>query len=93
MNSQRIERLQKKYGSMQAKAGQKEMSIGRMANRGAALSMSGKPKDTKTTVLRLVRYLAQERTLLFAALAAALLFTGATLATSYMLRPIINKYI
>lgn len=93
MNSQRIERLQKKYGNMQAKAGQKEMSIGRMANRGAALSMSGKPKDTKKTVLRLVRYLAQEKKLLFAALAAALLFTGASLATSYMLRPIINKYI
>ena len=93
MNSQRIERLQKKYGNMQAKAGQKEMSIGRMANRGAALSMSGKPKDTKKTVVRLVRYLAQEKRLLFAALAAALLFTGASLATSYMLRPIINKYI
>lgn len=93
MNSQRIERLQKKYGNMQAKAGQKEMSIGRMANRGAALSMSGKPKDTKKTVARLVRYLAQEKKLLFAALAAAMLFTGASLATSYMLRPIINKYI
>lgn len=93
MNSRRAERLQKKYGNMQVKAGQKEMNIGRMANRGRALSMSGRPKDMKKTVLRLFAYLAGERKLLFAAIVSAILFTGATLATSYMLRPIINKYV
>ena len=45
MNSTRVERLQKKYGNMQVKAGQKEMNIGRMANRGRALSMSGCEKN------------------------------------------------
>ena len=96
MNSQRAERLQKKYSGHTAPQNtKKELNVagpgGR--NRGMALSMTGKPKDMKKTVVRLIRYLAHERVLFLVALGCALLYAVASLATSYMLRPIINEFI
>ncbi len=96
MNKQRAERLQQKYSGHTAPQNtKKELNIagpgGR--NRGMAMSMTGKPKDMKKTVVRLIRYLAHERVLFVVALCCAMIYTVSSLATSYMLRPIINKFI
>ncbi|MBQ9134919.1 MAG: ABC transporter ATP-binding protein [Lachnospiraceae bacterium] len=96
MNSQRAERLQKKYGGHSAPQNtKKELNIagpgGR--NRGMAMGMTGKPKDMKKTIVRLVRYLAHERVMFIVALCCALIYTAASLAASYMLRPLINEFI
>ncbi|MBO5165054.1 MAG: ABC transporter ATP-binding protein [Lachnospiraceae bacterium] len=96
MNSQRAERLQKKYGGHSAPQNtKKELNIagpgGR--NRGMAMGMTGKPKDMKKTIVRLVRYLAHERVMFIVALCCALIYTMASLAASYMLRPLINEFI
>ena len=83
MNSQRAERLQKKYGGHSAPQNtKKELNIagpgGR--NRGMAMGMTGKPKDMKKTIVRLVRYLAHERVMFIVALCCALIYTAASLA-------------
>lgn len=93
MNDERAERLKKKYSSYKAGAAKKEMNIGRMAGRNTAMAMKGKPKNIGKTVVRLLKYLAHERLLLILAMIVAVMYTVASLAVSYMLRPIINKYI
>lgn len=93
MDTERAERLKKKYGSYKVGAAKKEMNIGRMAGRNAAMAMKGKPKNLWKTIVRLLKYLAHERILLVLAMAVAVMYTVASLAVSYMLRPIINKYI
>ena len=92
MDNTRAERLAKKYsgGSVDAK---KEMRIGRGPMGPGAMAAKGKPKNLKLTVFRLFRYLAKERARIILAVACALCFTVATLASSYMLRPIINNFI
>lgn len=55
-------------------------------NRGAG----GKPKDTQGSILRLLRYLNPYKFHVLIAVICVLISTGATLAGSYMLRPIIN---
>ena len=53
----------------------------------------GKPKDVKGTIIRLLRYLQGDKALLAVVFLCVILNTGASLAGSYMLRPIINTYI
>ncbi len=93
MDEKRAERLKKKYSGYKAGAAKKEMNIGRMAGRNAAMAMKGKPKNLWKTIVRLLEYLANERLLLILAMAVAVMYTVSSLAVSYMLRPIINKYI
>ena len=95
MNEERARRLEEKYNkiSVNAQSSKKEISIGPGGNRGRAMHASGKPKNTKETIKRLTRYLSHERKYIIIAFFFSLLFTGASLASSYMLRPIINKYI
>lgn len=50
----------------------------------------GKPKDTRASIMRLLAYLNPYKLYVLIAFACVLLSTGATLAGSYMLRPIIN---
>jgi ATP-binding cassette subfamily B multidrug efflux pump len=50
-------------------------------------------KFTKQVILRLWKYLIREKSLLFFIVILLLINTGATLAGSYLLRPIINNYI
>lgn len=92
-NSLRAERLEKKYGNYKTGPAKKEMNLGRMAGRGMAMQMKGKPKNMAKTVARMVSYLAHERLLLVCAFIAAVIYTVASLAVSYMLRPIINRFI
>ncbi len=93
MDAQRIERIKKKYSTYKAGSAKKEMNIGRMAGRGMAMSAHGKPKDMKKTIGRLLKYLVHERKILMVAMVFAVIYTIASLAVSYMLRPIINQYI
>ena len=91
----RQERLIKKYSGLGRKTDgpKKSMSLGGRGNRDAALGASGKPKDMKKTIRRLVKYLAHERVLLFTAMISAVVFTITSLAASYMLRPIMNTFL
>lgn len=52
-----------------------------------------KPKNTKATIARLFQYVVKYKVQVIIALIFVLLRTLATLAASYMLRPIINNYI
>ena len=52
-----------------------------------------KPKDSKQVILRLWKYLRQQKILLLIIIALLLINTATTLMGSYLLRPIINKYI
>ena len=50
----------------------------------------GKPKNTKETLKRLLKYLEQDRLKLILVFCCVILATVANLSGSYMLRPIIN---
>ncbi len=90
----RYDRLLKKYSGVKKDGtAKKNMDVMGRGNRDAAFSAKGKPKDIKASVLRLFRYLAKERTLLIVAMICAVIQTVTTLAASYMLRPIMNKFI
>ena len=69
------------------------MNIGRNAGRDRALGASGRPKNLKGSVGRLAKYVSQEKKIIIPALICALSHTAAALSASYLLRPIINKFI
>jgi len=93
-NTARQERLLKKYSGVKKDGTvKKNMDVMGRGNRDAAFSAKGKPKDMKASILRLIRYLAKERALLVVAMICAVIQTVSTLAASYMLRPIMNKFI
>jgi ATP-binding cassette subfamily B protein len=57
------------------------------------MTAGGKPKSTAKTILRLARYLSHERLLIVTALCCTVLYTLSSLAASYMLRPIMNRFL
>ncbi len=61
--------------------------------RRAASAVKGNPKNSKATIRRLLSYLNEDKGKMFLAFFCVLLNTIASLAGSYMLRPIINTYI
>ena len=85
----RRERFAKKYAGAEG-GSRKEMSV--MPRRGPGGMMRGgsKPKNTLKTLGRLLAYLSHERAVLIGALVAALVYTAASLTSSYMLRPVLN---
>ena len=85
----RRERFAKKYEVAEG-SGKKEMNV--MPRRGPGGMMRGgaKPKNTLKTLGRLLAYLSHERAVLIGALVAALVYTAASLTSSYMLRPVLN---
>ena len=88
----RFERLLIKYGGSGKTGGDRPaFSIG--PRRGGSLGAKGKPKDMKASILRLIRFLAHERTLALIAIVCAIVHTISTLTASYMLRPLMNRYI
>ena len=93
MNEVRAARIEAKYSGARVKDEKKEMQIGRNDGRNRALATSGRPKSMKTSILRLVNYLAEERMLIITAIVCSVIYTVSTLAASYLLRPIINKFI
>ncbi len=93
MAEDRFERLARKYGSFSAGASQKkELNVGPGRGRGG-MNAKGKPKDLKKTVGRLLHYLSHERGLLTVAVLCAVIYTVSSLAASYMLRPILNRFL
>lgn len=96
MEQTRQQRLKEKYSSFRKEEGpQKQMSMmrGPGGGRGAAMGAKGKPKNLRRTVARLLRYLSKQKALLLLAMLCALLQAVASLAASYLLRPIINQFI
>ncbi len=95
ISKERAERLRTKYSGRASGPEKKDFSIGGPGGRGRASMMgkSGKPKNTKKTVIRLIKYIGEEDILFVWALVCAVIYTIGNLATSYMLRPIMNKFI
>lgn len=93
MNEERKQRLQKKYHAASLDTSKKQMNIGPGGKRNQAMNASGRPKNTKRTVIRLIKYLTRERKLLIAALICVMVYMVSSLASSYMLRPVINRFI
>jgi ATP-binding cassette, subfamily B, multidrug efflux pump len=52
-----------------------------------------KPKNSKWVTLRLWKYLSRQKAMLFLIVILLVINTGSTITGSYLLRPIINKYI
>ena len=99
MDEKRKKRLIEKYENSQASEGPKQMNLnmrgpggGGAAAKGA-MGKSGKPKNTMQTIKKLLRYLSDERKFLTIAIVLAIVHTISTLAASYMLRPIMNKFL
>lgn len=93
MNPERALRLKEKYGQTAQTQQKKEMDIGRGHGRNQAMGAHGKPKNMAKTLKRLLAYLGKEKKLILLALLTTLVFTVSSLAASYMLRPIINRFI
>ena len=83
------EELLKKYQSL-GKVPQGGRGPGGGPGGGKNRGVGGKPKDTQGSILRLLRYLNPYKFHVLIAFICVLISTGATLAGSYMLRPIIN---
>lgn len=97
MDQIRQERLMKKYGDYtSAQAGEKvSVSVGRGGGAMAkgAMGKSGKPRNALKTIGKLLQYLSAERKLFLVAMVCAIVHTVSTLAASYMLRPVMNKFL
>lgn len=93
MNSTISDRLAVKYGSSKSDNNSSSTAtlsvMGKRGNMGA----TGKPKEMWKTIKRLFSYLSKERLLLFTAIFCSVIFTISSLVASYILRPIMNKFI
>ena len=85
----RRERFAKKYSSVGGTE-RKEMNVMGRRGPGGMMRGGGKPKNAFKTLARLLGYLSHERKLLIFALVSALVYTVASLTSSYMLRPVLN---
>jgi ATP-binding cassette subfamily B protein len=93
MDQEKALRLKEKYSSASdSSSNKKEISVG-PRGRGNAMAGGGKPKELGKTVLRLFHYLSHERLLITIALLCTLTNTVTTLIASYMLRPIMNRFL
>ncbi len=93
MDETHAARIEAKYSGIKAQEQKKQLDMGKGAGRDRAMGAAGKPKNMKNTVVCLIRYLAQEKVLIGAALFCSVVYTISSLAASYLLRPIINKFI
>ncbi|MGI5946070.1 MAG: ABC transporter ATP-binding protein [Lachnospiraceae bacterium] len=92
MDQKRVESLKRRYGN-NVSASQSAMGARGHGHRHGAQRMVGKPQNTKATVKRLMSYLEQYKLGMGLAFFCVIINTIASLAGSYMLRPIINTYI
>ncbi|MBQ8508392.1 MAG: ABC transporter ATP-binding protein [Clostridia bacterium] len=93
MNDSRAARIEAKYSTSKKQNEKKQMEVGPNSGRNRALGASGKPKNLKASVVRLIRYISHERVLIVAAVLCSVIYTVTSLIASYLLRPIINKFI
>ncbi len=92
-DKERFARIEEKYSGRKAAESKKQMDLGRGGGRDRALGAHGKPRDIKTSAVRLLKYVSKERKLIITAVICSMLCTVSTLAASYLLRPIINRFI
>ncbi len=86
----KINSLKKRYG----RSSQPAKNRGPMGGQGGGRQIKGRlPKNAKATIRRLMSYLYEYKLYMGAAFICVIVGTLATLAGSYMLRPIINQYI
>ena len=98
---EREKSLKQRYGNRMASApmrGPGSGGPGRGPGRGhggpgRTMGPVGKPKNSKQTIKRLLKYLEQDRLMLVIAFVCVIANTLTGLAGSYMLRPLINTYI
>lgn len=96
MDQNKRERLIKKYENYTSShRSQATMTVGRAGGHMArnAMGKSGKPKNALHTLWKLIQYISEERVFFVIALISAIINTLATLASSYMLRPIMNRFL
>lgn len=93
MNETRAARIEAKYSGVKSGGQKSQMDVGRNSGRDRALKVSGKPKNLKISIIRLIKYLSHEKVLIAAAIFCSVIYTISTLIASYLLRPIINKFI
>lgn len=86
-------RLEAKHSGAKAADEKKQMEFGRGAGRGRAMAATGKPQNLKTSVVRLLQYTGHEKGLILTAILSSILYTVSSLTASYLLRPIINRFI
>jgi len=90
---ERIKRLSARYSMSAPVTASRKGPGGGPGNRRAPLGKGGKPKNTMQTLKRILKYIGEDKSKLALAFAFVVLSTAASLAASYMLRPIINKFI
>lgn len=97
MDDKKRERLIKKYENFTSSrsSGGAGMTIGRGGGHMArnAMGKSGKPKNAWHTLIKLLKYISKQKVLFIIALIFAIVHTVTTLASSYMLRPIMNGFL
>ncbi|MCI8536206.1 MAG: ABC transporter ATP-binding protein [Hungatella sp.] len=89
---ERAESLKRRYGRAVPVRGGGPMGPGHGPGRRRPMA-KGNPKNSKETVKRLLRYLNEDKGKMVLAFFCVIVNTVASLAGSYMLRPIINQYI
>ncbi len=94
MEQNKIDSLKRRYGSRVSAGSSPAEGRGHGPGHGpGARRMSGRPKNAKATVKRLLSYLNQYKAGMSLAFICVIAGTVTNLAGSYMLRPIINTYI
>lgn len=71
--------------------GGQPLPMGPGRRNGQKNAMGGKPKNTGAAIKRLLKYMGKDKILVGFALFCVLVFSGATLAGSYMLKPIVDN--
>lgn len=91
---QRIESLKKRYGRTPA-SGPERGPVGGHGHGPGRMAAAGRgmPKNSRRTVRRLMHYLNEDKPKMALAFFCVIVNTAASLAGSYMLRPIINTFI
>ena len=90
--SERAKSLRRRYGNRMAEAPRRRGPGGPGRGLGGPRG-GGQPKNMRPTIGRLMKYLEQDRLKLALAFVCVIVNTVASLAGSYLLRPIINTYI
>ena len=93
--SEREKSLKRRYGNRvaQVKRGGGPGGPGGPGRGGAMARGGGQPKNSRVTIKRLLSYLEQDKLKMGLAFLCVIVNTAANLAGSYMLRPIINRFI
>lgn len=96
MDSNKRDRLIKKYENFTAPQNNRaSINIGRGGGAMArnVMGKGGKPKNAMNTLIKLLQYISAQRLLFVIAMICAIVNIVATLAASYMLRPIMNAFL